>query len=87
MATLEERETHLNMTGDDRQTWEVFTDDPVMIGRLDKISEAIKTVGEGKVYRLRADQVLLRKGKRAVSDAQRKKLAERMKGLHRQGVL
>ena len=84
---LAEQETHLNMTADDRQTWEVFTDDPVMIARLDKISDAIKTVGEGKTYRLRADQVLLRKGKRSVSDAQRKKLAERMKRLHRQGVL
>ena len=84
---LTEQETHLSMTADDRQTWEVFTDDPVMMGRLDKIADAIKTVGEGKVYRLRADQVLLRKGKRAVSDEQRRKARQRMKALHRQGVL
>jgi len=76
---LSEQETHLNMTGDDRQTWEVFTDDPVWIARLDKISEAIKTVGEGKLYRLRTDQVVLRKGKRQLTDEQKAAMALRLK--------
>lgn len=84
---LEERETHLNLIAADRSTWEVYTDDPVMIKRLDKIVTAIKTTNNGKFYQLRSDQVVLRKGKRAVSDAQRIQAAKRMKQLHKQGML
>lgn len=81
-----ERETHLNMTADDRSTWIVFTDDPVMMRKLDVVAESAKAVGAGKEYRLRADQVLIRKGKRFVSDEIRRKSAERL-NLHRQRVI
>lgn len=73
----DERETHLNMVANDRNTWTVYTDDPVMAARLNKIAIGISK-GFGKEYTLRADQVVLRKGKRAVSDAQRKLLSNRL---------
>ena len=69
----EERETHLNMVADDRTIWVCYTDDPVMAARLDKIAEGV-VKGWGKEYTLRADQVVLRKGKRAVTEAQRENL-------------
>jgi len=73
-----ERETHINMTADDRGTWEVFSDDPVMIARLDKITTAVREVEGGKFYRLPANQVTLRKPKKPLTDKQRQKLAERL---------
>lgn len=77
-----ERETMLNMPADDRSRWIVFSDDPVMMRRLENANaEFVRNVGAGKEYRLRADQVLIRKGKRTVSDEQRRKSAERMKVL------
>lgn len=60
-----ERETHLNMVAGDRDTWHVYSDDPVMMTRLERIGA--KPVREeshgGKHYTLRADQLLLRKVK------------------------
>lgn len=73
----DERETHLNLVASERDTWICYTDDPVMAARLDKIAVGV-TKGFGKEYTLRADQVVLRKGKRAVSDAQRKSLRDRL---------
>lgn len=64
MATLtnEERETHLNLAASDRTQWEVFSDDPVMLRKLDGIgAECIGVVGEGKRYRLEAGQVIVRR--------------------------
>lgn len=78
-----ERETHLNLIADDRSVWEVFSDDPVMMARLDKIAEVAEVVGGGKRYRLRADQVVLRTGKRRVSEAQRLQMAERLRNMRR----
>lgn len=81
-----ERETHLNLSADDRSTWEVFSDDPVMMARLDKIAEVAVAVGGGKRYRLRADQVVLRTGKRRVSEAQRLQMVERLRNMRRATV-
>lgn len=75
-----ERETMLNMTADDRSGWIVFSDDPVMMRRLETANaEFVRNVGVGKEYRLKTEQVLIRKGKRVVSDEQRRKAAEHMK--------
>lgn len=76
--TNSERETCLNMTADDHSTWLVFSDDPYWMRRLDSIAEFVRNVGEGKEYRLRADQLTLRRGKRQLSEAQRAKLAKRL---------
>lgn len=77
----EERETCLNMTANDRNVWTVFSDDPVMMRRLDGIAEFVRMVGAGKEYRLRADQITFRKGKRQLSEAHRAQLADRMRQL------
>lgn len=74
--TLAETETHLNMTADDRSVWIVFSDDPVMMRRLDRIGEFVRVVGAGKEYRLSATQVTLRAKKKPLSDEQKARLAQ-----------
>ncbi len=71
--TLEEQETHLNMTADNRGMWAVYSDDPVMMRRLESIGAQLvrEERSGGRHYELRADQVVLRKGKRQLSEAQR----------------
>ena len=72
MLQPSERETHLNMVGDDHGHWELFSDDPYTIRRLAKLGiTPTATVGEGYQYQLNADQVLIRRGKRKTSEAQR----------------
>ncbi|MEZ4622079.1 MAG: hypothetical protein R2867_42135 [Caldilineaceae bacterium] len=80
-----ERETHLNMTGDDHRTWEVFTDDPFWQRRLEKFTAPWKIVGEGRHYRLNADQMLIRRGRRRVSDETRQALQQRLQTSHSTG--
>ena len=78
--TASERETRLSMMGDDHSTWDVFTDDSMWIDRLDRITTAIRTQGEGKWYKLRADQVVVRIGVSEAKKAAGRKSAE---NLHR----
>ena len=68
MLTIAERETRLVMMGDDHTQFDVQTDDPFWIARLDKIATAYRVNGEGRWYKLRADQVVVRIG---ISDAKR----------------
>lgn len=68
MLTAGERETRFSMMGDDHIQWDVYTDDPMWISRLDKFATAYKTNGEGRWYTLRADQVVVRAG---ISEAKR----------------
>jgi len=76
--TPEERETNFCMTGDDHAAFDVFSDDPYWIRRFEKIGVApYAVVGAGFKYKLRADQVLVRKGKRVVSEEQRAALRQR----------
>ena len=80
--TNEERETTLSLVADDRNLWHVFSDDPVMIGRLRRIgaTEVEGRKGEtGVHFTLDAGQVLLRKGKRTLSEASRIASAERLR--------
>jgi len=79
--TLEEQETCFNIIANDRNKVHVFSDDPVWIARLDKISEAIRVTGECKEYILRIDQLVVRKGKKHVSEEQRVAMSERMRKL------
>ena len=68
------------MVADDRASWHVASNDPIMQGRLQRIgAELVRTVGETRFYRLRADQVLLRKGKRQMSEQERTERAERLR--------
>lgn len=82
------RETMLNMAAGNHGEWELFSDDPFWMRRLEKLGiKPFEKAGEGYIYKLRADQVLIRAGKRGVSDEQRKKAAERMRLLNRGQVL
>ena len=55
---LTEKETHLNLTCDDRSQWQVFTDDPTMIKRFDSLGyERMKRIGEGYTYSIAADNI------------------------------
>ena len=87
-VVLDHRESHFNMTADNHDEWIVFTDDPYWIRRLDKIATGKPVAnGDGKQYTLRADQVLVRAKKRAVSEENRQKSSERMRLLkHRMAV-
>lgn len=71
-----ERETHINMTAEDRSKWAVFTDDPVMIRKLDKIAKCTGKHGEGKYYELDKAQVSLRK-KRVLTEEQKEEARAR----------
>lgn len=80
--SLAEQETHLNMVADNRKVWEVFTDDPVLIRKMDRIGAVLvrEESGGGRHYTLDAKQVLLRKisTKRTMSDAQRENIRTRL---------
>jgi hypothetical protein len=78
MRSPKERETAITMSSEDHSQWHVWTDDPYMMRRLDRLTEG-EPAGNGKRYTLRADQLLLRKGKRQVSDAQRRAGANNLK--------
>lgn len=78
MLTVAERETRFSMMGDDHGTWDVFTDDPFWIARLDKIATAWKENGEGRWYTLRADQVVVRIGVSEAKKAAGRKAAKNL---------
>lgn len=63
--SLAEVETHLNLVADNRNTWHVYTDDPVMQGKFEKIGAVLikeDKHGPGRHYTLRANQVSFRRG-------------------------
>lgn len=79
--TLVEQETVLNMTADDRGMWEVFSDDPVMQRKLESVGAILvrpASSGDGKFYRLPANQVSFRKPS-ALTDEQRAVMSARAK--------
>lgn len=64
-STNAERETCFNMVAEDRNVIHAFSDDPVMQRRIERVGgELVREEGPSKWYTLRADQLLLRKGKR-----------------------
>lgn len=84
ILTQQEQETHLSMTADDRGKWHAYSDDPVMQRRLEAIGATVVRVaadGIGKHYELDASKILLRKGKRRVSEAQRIESSMRLRAL------
>lgn len=76
-----ERETCLSMAADDRSYWLVFTDDPVMMRKFDGIGEFVRKAGQGKEYKLRADQLSFRKGKKQLSPERRAQLIDQMRSM------
>jgi len=84
--TQAEIETHLNMSAENRDAWEMATDDIVMKRRMERMGIApTRKQGDVCFYSLTSANIVIRKGKRKVSDAQRLLAAERMKNIHRQG--
>jgi len=77
----EERETNINMSGDDRSVWIVFTDDPIMARKFDRISTAEREGNGGKYYRIPVGQISLRKPMKPKTEAQKAKLAARLVGI------
>lgn len=87
--TLAEQETHLSMVAENRGEWAVYSDDPVMMRRLESIGASLvkEERGGGKHYTLRADQVTFRKGKRELSPERKAQLADRMRALAKDTVV
>jgi len=82
--SLAEQETHLNMTADDRDTWHVYSDDPVMQRRLESVGAVlVRTTGDGngKEYTLPANQLSLRKPPKPLSEERKAQLAMRMRSM------
>lgn len=82
-ATNEEIETAFYQNAADRSTWNLYTNDAVWMRRLEALGIPAdkEHYGGAKSYTLRADQVVVRKGKKAMSDEQKAQLAARMREL------
>lgn len=80
--TTDEQETMFNVVASDRNTIHVFSDDPFWMRRLDKFGTFVRNTGEGKEYTLRADQLVVRAGKKQVSETQRAASVEKMRKIH-----
>ncbi|MFN8465458.1 MAG: hypothetical protein U0X20_07905 [Caldilineaceae bacterium] len=82
--TLAERETHLNMTGDDHATWIAHSDDPWFWRRMEELGiEPVRTIGsETRVYHLSASNVSFRR-KMQLSDEERARRASNMQNAKR----
>lgn len=75
--TNAERETAFVMTADDRDVWNIGSDDPVMIRRIEAVGATfVRSRGEWREYTLPANQISLRNPSK-LTDAQREELAER----------
>lgn len=81
--TNAERETIISQSADNRDAWHVFSDDPVTIRRLEKLGATRLVTRAGSAeFELRADQLLIRRGKRSTSEAQRGAARQRMIARH-----
>lgn len=75
--SLAERETHISQCADNRSKWEIYTDDSVMMTRLNKIAKGVPH-GAGMKYTLDGNQVSFRR-KRKITDVERARLSEQAK--------
>jgi len=55
----EVRETNIKMTENDRSVWLVWTNDPVMVRKFDRIATAEWEYNGGKNYRIPVGQISL----------------------------
>lgn len=75
--TNAERETYISMTADNRDTWHIFSDDPVMQRRFESIGATLtKERGGSKWYTLPANQISLRNPSK-LTEEQREELSRR----------
>ena len=79
----EERETHLNQSAADRKTWEMATDDPVWIARMERLGIAPdRTRGATHFYTIPDNQITVRRAVQ-LTDEQRAVRAERAREMRR----
>ncbi len=74
--TNAERETHLNMTADNRDEWVITSDDPVMQRRFEAIGATfIRSIGQLREYTLPANRISLRNERAPMSEERKAQLA------------
>jgi len=74
--TNAERETYFSMTADNRDEYQVFSDDPIMQRRIEAVGEKlVKANGTAKFYTLPANQISLRNPPKPMSEERKVKLA------------
>lgn len=76
--TLEERETAVMQNASDRGKWVIYTDDPVMIAKLERLGmpAVVRADGIGREYIVDANQVSFRR-KRVLSEEEKERRRER----------
>lgn len=73
--TLAETESTLSQTADDRTIWRMYTADPVIIRKMESIgAKLLRNYDDyqGRLYEVKAEQIIFRKGKRVLSEKQLK---------------
>jgi hypothetical protein len=76
--TQAEQETIFSICAEDRSIVHVFSDDPVFQKKLESIGAKLVREASGgvsKFYEMRSDQLVIRTGKRKVSEEQRARAA------------
>jgi len=85
--TNEERETHLNQSAANRREWEMATDDPIWIARMEKLGIVPdRKRGQTYFYTIPDNQITVRR-KRVMTDDQRSALSERARKMSRKQVV
>jgi hypothetical protein len=81
--TTEEKETVISIDASDRSICYVYSSDPVYQRKLEKIGATVISENDwGKRYELPANQVILSKARKPMTEEQRKESSERMKKFH-----
>lgn len=88
--TLAEQETAITMSADDRNTWQIFSDDPVKQKQFEAIGATLvrqSADGVSKWYTLPAGQISLRKPSKPLSEERKAQLGDRMRALRATQVI
>jgi hypothetical protein len=86
--TNAERETHLNMTADNRDEWIVTSDDPIMCRRFEAIGATfVRAIGQLREYTIPANQISLRNPPKPMSEERRAELAMQLRAARENAVI
>ena len=88
--TLAEQETALYMSADDRNTWHVFSDDPVLHRKMDAVGATLvrqSADGGSKWYTLPANQLTIRQPTKPMSEERKAQLGDRMRAMRAAQVI
>lgn len=84
--SLEETETVIQQTADNRNEWTISTDDPVQQRRYEKLEIEpfyISADGQFKQYKINDNQLTVRRKPKPMPEEQRKALADRLAEVRR----